>query len=123
MYETISPITASSKKYLDSSVHSKTFCGKSSSNSANLDDDVFNASEREPTPTSASNLDSHPRAKIIREGFYQAPRLPPKPDKYDLLPSCRVVPKKTGKSLSASDRCLSSSSISVNQSPVTTQKQ
>lgn len=101
--------------------------GTSSASVAVLDDDVF-TSDRRPLPSSAvSNLDSHPRAQIIREGFYKSPRLQPTgyiPDIYDFPPAHRVITKpKNSKSLSAGDGRLSSSSLSINHPPVTQRKQ
>ena len=88
------------------------------------DDNVF-ASERGPSPSmlSASNLDSHPRAQIIREGFYQSPRLQPvgyTPGNYDFPPS-----RRSGKSLSGSGHGgrLSLSTLSINRPSVTRRKQ
>lgn len=129
-YETIADITASTKKaYSSDSVQYKSAGRGASSASvaAVLDDDVF-ASERPPLPPSTvSNLDSHPRAQIIREGFYKSPRLQPAgyvPDTYDFPPARRVIAKpKSSKSLSAGDGRLSSSSLNLNHPPVTKQKQ
>jgi hypothetical protein len=101
--------------------------GTSSASVAVLDDDVF-TSDKRPLPSAAvSNLDSHPRAQIIREGFYKSPRLQPAgyvPDTYDFPPARRVIAKpKNSKSLSAGDGRLSSSSLSINHPPVTQRKQ
>ena len=99
----------------------------SSASVAALDDDVF-ASERRPLPSPAvSNLDSHPRAQVIREGFYKSPRLQPVgylPDAYDFPPARRVSAKpKNSKSLSAGHGRLSSSSFNIHHPPVTKLKQ
>ena len=106
-------------------MQNKTDYDRSSASVAALDDDVF-MSEKRPLPSTVSNLDSHPLAQIIRQGFYQSPRLQPGgyvPDNYDFLPAHRVSAKpKNSKSLSAGDGQLSSSSLSINHPPVTAQK-
>lgn len=122
MYETIADVTSSTKKYSDS-VQIKTGNDRSSASVAALDDDVF-MSEKRPLLSIASNLDSHPRAQIIREGFYKSPRLQPTgyvPDTYDFPPARHVIAKPK-KSLSAGDGRLSLSSMSINHPPVTAQK-
>ena len=99
----------------------------SGGSAAILDDDVFMSDRRPLPPSAVSNLDSHPRAQIIREGFYKSPRLQPAgyvPDTYDFPPARHVIAKpKNSKSLSAGDGRLSSSSLSLNHPPLTQRKQ
>lgn len=80
-----------------------------------LEDNVF-MSERGPSPVSASDLDVHPRAQVVREGLYQAPKSRPagyRLGNYDFPPPRKPVAKPSGKSLSGSNIRSSSSSVSM----------
>ena len=109
MYETIPAVTSSTNEG-SASLEVQTGHCSSTTSVTDMEDSVF-VSEKGPAESSASNLDMHPRARVSKDGFYQAPKIHPAkhhPTNYD---NHRLFN-------SGSDTQISSTSASMQHLPV-----